>query len=371
MSETDLYQLLLDYVTSEEKRGMTGSYIETTVKSAKSWLAFNNIHIKGKIKIRDSRKTPTLENERTPSIDELRRIFSVATPREKLACVLMAHSGLRIESLGNYKGTDGLRVRDFPEMRVTSDGVTFDKVPTIVTVRSELSKARHKYFSFLSEEGCEYLSQYLTMRIRSGEKLEPETDIIDPKWHSKRFVRTINIGDSIRLALKKANFKARPYVLRSFFDTQMLIAESKGKLAHDYRIFWMGHCGTVENRYTTNRGRLPEHFIEDMRESYKRSQVFIQTIHTEDEDRKLIEFRKQILKMSGIGQDEIDQMDIENMADQDIMDQLKKKMMKVMGENGNRQKVIPLDQVEEFIGRGWEYIGSLSDDRAIMKLPFT
>jgi hypothetical protein len=64
-----------------------------------------------------------------------------ADVRSRVACVLLAHSGLRIETLGNYTGTDGLRLRDFPEIRVDNESVTFDKIPTMVVVRRELSKA--------------------------------------------------------------------------------------------------------------------------------------------------------------------------------------------------------------------------------------
>jgi len=55
------------------------------------------------------------------------------------------------------------------------------------------------------------------------------------------------------------------YVLRSYFDTQLMLAESKGLVLRDYRTFWMGHKGDIENRYTTNKQRLPEEVIEDMR----------------------------------------------------------------------------------------------------------
>ncbi|MDI1495108.1 MAG: hypothetical protein K8823_414 [Cenarchaeum symbiont of Oopsacas minuta] len=40
----------------------------------------------------------------------------------------------------------------------------------------------------------------------------------------------------------RPRFSWRPYVLRAYFDTQ-LIAESKGTIAHDFRVFFMGHQG--------------------------------------------------------------------------------------------------------------------------------
>ena len=370
MTESELYLLLLDFVTEEEKKGRTGSYIETTVKSAKSWLAYNQNFIKGKIKIRGARKAPTLENERVPTLDELRRIFLASTMRDRVSCVIVAHSGLRLETLGNYLGDDGLRIKDLPEMTVKDGEVTFKQIPTLVVVRDELSKARHKYLSFLSEEGCDYLKQYLESRIQNGENLDPESDIITPKSADKKFIRTINIGDGIRKSLRKTNFQGRPYTLRSFFDTQLLLAESKGKMTPSYRAFFMGHVGDIESKYTTHKGKLSKQMIEDMRESYKRSMAFLQTIHTEDEDKNKVEISKYVLRASGVSQEEMDKLDVENMEEVDVMDYLRKKIKDSLTENGNRQKVIPIVSVEEYIQSGWEYISSLPDDRAIMKLPF-
>lgn len=370
MDEKDLSDLVMDFVANEQKRGMTGSYIHSSVKSVKSWLSHNDITLKRKIKIKDAWKATTLANERIPTLNELRRIFLSATPRDRATCVLMAHSGLRPETIGSYRGDDGLRISDFPEMEITNGEVSFSKVPTMVKVRSELSKAGHSYFSFLSEEGCDYLSKYLEDRIRNGEVLDDDTDVISPKWASKKFIRTINIGDGVRKSIRAAGYRWRPYILRCFFDSQMLIAESKGKMTLAYREFMMGHVGSnMEARYTTHKGGLTDEMIEDMRECYRNSQVYIQTIETEDEEKDTIEFRKHILRMSGTTQEEIDQLDVANMDDSDVMEHLRKKLLRTLEENGNSQKVISLSEVEDYILKGWEYVNNLPDDRAIMKLP--
>lgn len=64
-------------------------------------------------------------------------------------------------------------------------------------------------------------------------------------------------------------------VLRSFFDTQLLIAESRGKIAHDFRVFFMGHKGSMEAKYTTNKGILPELLVSEMRDAFSRSEEFL------------------------------------------------------------------------------------------------
>ena len=64
-------------------------------------------------------------------------------------------------------------------------------------------------------------------------------------------------------------------MLRAFFDTELLIAESRGKIAYDFRSFFMGHKGTIEAKYTTNKGILPEALIDEMKEAFKRSEEFL------------------------------------------------------------------------------------------------
>jgi hypothetical protein len=102
-----------------EKEGYAGSYTESVVKSVKSWLQFNHIVLVGRIRIRATRETLTLVEEKVPSQQELGRILNAAGLREKVAIMLVAAGGGRIEILGNYDGVDGLRLRDFPEVIAT------------------------------------------------------------------------------------------------------------------------------------------------------------------------------------------------------------------------------------------------------------
>jgi hypothetical protein len=56
MSPMKLDNLLMDYVSAKEKE-QAGSYIESTVKAVKSWLAHNGVELKRKIKIRGANET--------------------------------------------------------------------------------------------------------------------------------------------------------------------------------------------------------------------------------------------------------------------------------------------------------------------------
>jgi hypothetical protein len=77
----------------------------------------------------------------------------------------MAFTGLRPHTLGDLRGQEGLKLRDLPELTVEGQSVTFTIIPARIVVRPSLSKARHKYFSFLTEQSCEYLKAYLEERL--------------------------------------------------------------------------------------------------------------------------------------------------------------------------------------------------------------
>lgn len=377
LSDLDLYHLLLDQVTAMEKKGDMGSYIESAVKCVKSWLGYNGKEVRRKIKIMGARDAPSLREERVPTKDELRRVLLQSDSKTRTADALVALAGLRLETLGDYKGKDGLIVCDLPEMKIQNGTVTFDKKPTMIIVRGELSKAKHQYFSFLTEEGCEYVKDYLEERMREGEVLNAKSPIITPKLKMKSFIRTINIGDNIRIAMRAAGLPWRPYVLRCYFDTQLMLAESKGLVLRDYRQFWMGHKGDIENRYTTNKQKLPEAVVEDMRGAYARSEEFLQTKETvkASEDRVKEAVRKQLLLVAGLTDQEVGKMDLSSISDEELQGILRRKLLgappsaqKDMQQDNAipRQKVIKVEEAETFLDNGWQFVSKLTEKTVVV-----
>lgn len=366
---TEIEDLLMDYVTSAQKKH-AGSYIYNTTKVAKSWLAHNGIQLKRKIKITGAHETPTLKDERVPTKEELKRIFLSGSKQARTACAIVAHAGLRLGSLGNYTGYDGLRMRDLPELKIKGSEVSFEKIPTMVVVRSALSKARHQYFTFLTEEACSYLKDYLEERLRDGEQLTPDSAIVKPKVAQKPFIRTVNIGDMMRLAIRSAGLPWRPYVLRCYFDTMLMLAESKGLVLRDYRQFWMGHKGDIENRYTTNKQRLPESVVEDMRAAYERSQDFLQTKEKEStsEEKLRDSFRKQLLLVAGLSKEEVDKLDLSSMSDEELQSLVRKKLLGAPTSASSKQKVVTVDEANGYLAKGWEYVAKLSNNKVVIKM---
>jgi len=240
---------------------------------------------------------------------------------------LMAFAGLRPQVMGNADASDGLRISDIGDLAIASEGgrqgVSFARMPAMVTVRAQLSKTRNRYFTFLTVQGCGYVLGYLRKRIAEGEVLGPDTPVIamtggyrtrgnyGPSSHGAHrtgagsaLITTPRITAQIRKAVWRIT-RARPYVLRAYFDTQLLLAESHGKMTHAYRQFFMGHKGDIEARYTTNKGRLTEEMTGDMRRAFSQSEPFLSTSgdgggRQQDRREMLLEIWREQAKMYGI-----------------------------------------------------------------------
>jgi hypothetical protein len=169
----------------------------------------------------------------------------------------------------------------------------------------------------------------------------------------------------------KSDFSWRPYVLRAYCDTGMIIAESKGLISHPYLQFLMGHKGDIEARYSTNKGRLPPSMIEEMRQAYKKCEPLLST-KTESATEEQIKrtFSEQFLLVAGFQKEDVEKMNLDEMSNEELQSLVRQRLSGMMANNGSRQKVIPVKEVKSYIGQGYEYVASLPDSEAIVKVPF-
>ena len=371
-NEKEFRYSFADFVRKMESEGKAGSYIARFKKVILSWLKFNDIRLQLAVNIAGENETPTIVNERVPSKEELARILRKATSRGRVAIAIMAFSGLRPESLGDYEGTDGLRLGDIKNLHI-SDEIQFEKTPAMIVVKNKLSKARHQYFSFIGDEGATYIKEYLEERRKQGEELTYESSILqfDVRGVKKNaFLRTTLVTRDVREAIELAGLKMRPYVLRAYFSTALDIAESKGLISHPWRQFIMGHKGDIEARYSTNK-RLPPDMIEEMRDSYKKSLKYLETRMNEvSEDNARLYLQQQLLSAVGYKQDEIDKMNLADMNTEDFQKLLRDKVAGAMASNGSKQRLVPMNEIEKLLGEGYEFQAVLPNGKAIMKLPF-
>jgi len=362
------------FVRKLENEGKAGSYIVRFKKVISSWVKFNDISLDLRsVRIKEASRNPTVEDERVPTQEELSKIITVSSLRGRVSIALMAFSGLRPETIGNFKGTDGLKLSDLPELRINEGKIEFLKIPTIVRVRSTLSKKRHEYMTFLPEEGCNYVKEYLESRTKEGEKLTYDSPLIAlggpvPGTHERP--RTQLVTRDIRKAMRKLNFNWRPYVLRSYFSMALDIAENKGIISHNWREYWMGHTGDISARYSTNKKLSPE-MIEEMRETYKKCSAYLETGRkalTEEEKEQLNkDIKKWYLSALGFTDDEIVKDNLLELEPEELQQKVREKL-KLNMNNGHPQKIILINELRKYIEEGWEYIRDLGDKEAIVRL---
>ncbi|WP_316507113.1 hypothetical protein [Nitrosopumilus sp.] len=413
-----LENILLDHVSWLESQNYAPNYIDGILKSIRSWLVFNYIEPKRKIIIANAGIPVNIQDEQVPTKEQLQSILNVANPRTRTSISLMAFSGIRPQVMGNADATDGLKLADLDDLVIANEGktVSFSQIPAMVTVRASLSKTKNKYFTFLPAEGCEYVLGYLRKRISAGERLASDSPVISleqgyqsrrkikhksEKQSSTGLITTPRITSDIRKVIWSIT-KVRPYVLRAYFDTQLLLAESHGKMTHAYRQFFMGHKGDIEARYTTNKGRLTDEMISDMRRAYSKSQQFLCTINNENNNSSqskkemLLDMWREQAKLYGIDPVKIkiekqrkrkeDNNDLTNTDDKKISDieqetdAIRQEIMKIISASASTStkeisqqkqydgKIIKNDeQLLHYICQGWEPIKELTQNRVILR----
>jgi len=248
----------------------------------------------------------------------------------------------------------------------------------MIIVRPTLSKTRHKYFTFVISEGCTYLKEYLEERLRSGERMMPESPLIAherPRATTRKFVMTRKITHLIRMAMRRAGVYKRPYVLRAYAETQLIIAESKGKMSHPYLQFMAGHKGDIESRYSTNKGILPEEMVEGMRKSIHACEPFLGTAAQEmDQSMVVKEAKVEALKSiakSLLGIDLLEvkvakEKELERELSRDEEIELFENEMKKMRES-DPQIMVREEELEGYLADGWQFVSVLPSQRILVK----
>jgi hypothetical protein len=226
------------------------------------------------------------------------------------------------------------------------------------------------------------LREYLNERIIAGEKLTTESPLIIPDMNMSRkktensFLETQLISREIKKAITKAGFNWRPYVFRAYFATSLDIAESKGEISHPWRQFLMGHKGDIEATYSTKK-KLSDDVIEQIRQSYKKCEKYFATksksLQEEDTARKLREYTIMMFEatfnitLKKEKREELFLLSIENF--QEELKRIANERKTEILNNGNRQKIIPIEEIEKYITEGWEYVTLLPNGKAIIKVP--
>ena len=379
---------IIDQIRKMERQGKHGSYIGVSLRPILSYLKLYDVVVRlGNINIKDENRNFTVEMERIPTNEELDSILQRANLKQRAIIGLIAFSGVRPGAIGNYTGNDGLKIGDIVDLKIESDGVKFEKLPALLTVRIELSKSHKKYHTFIGTQGAKYLKEYLNLRMQEGEKLTEDSALIKPDTNMSRaeipnkFMESSFVEREVKKAIKKAGFKWRPYVFRHRFGVSLDASEGKGLISHSWRMHIMGHTGDIETTYSTGKP-LPDSLINDMRKAFNKCLTYIETERkgmTEDEME--VKFRSELLIMAGFTEEEIAKNKLLDLNADEITKMARDKLFGIKKVDINaqiqqdreelskthKQKVILIDQVEEYINNGFTVKMALGNDRVIVE----
>ena len=245
----------------QKARALAPKSFAVYVSAVKSWLGHKKIKVDLDIKLSNLNSTPTLIEERIPEKHKVREVLLSLSVRGRVIASLIAFAGLRFESI--Y----GITLGDIIDLDI--ERLEMRRTPCLIHVPAEANKTPIRYFTFLIEEGCEYLLAYLKERRAKGEKLSEKSPVIATL--NRKPLSTIRIRAIIRQSTRRF-LSSRPYVLRSYFDTCLLMA----KIHSHWQGFFMGHRGNIESVYTT-RKHLSETLIENMREAFMPAEEHLST----------------------------------------------------------------------------------------------
>lgn len=304
--------------------------------------------------------------DRAPTMDEIRRMVNAADLRVKCIVLFLCSSGARIGAINQLKW------RDVAE--VESDGVKFARV---TIYRGE----REQYNAFITPEAYENLLEYRRYRENVGEKVTPQSPVFvtasnvdDFKPERIRALATDTVKNLLARLQKQLGLRevlsegknARRFEFkqghgfRKFFKTRMELSGAKPIMTE----MLMGHTVGVSNSYMKPTQ-------EEMIGEYVKAIDNLTIIGKREErtDRKT-EFKREILlKVGGYSKEEVDKLDLAGMQDEEIQKMVRERLLGAMANNGNHQRVIPVGEVESYISNGWEYVATLSKEKAILRLP--
>ncbi len=342
---------------NEMLKRLAGGTVANYVSAIKSRMQYDGIPFTRSIKIPHRTYHPTVENEIVPTKDQMITFLRNAKPATQVIISLIAFLGFRFKVIAD------IRIKDLPEMRITDGEVIFEKIPTRVKVRKELSKNGKEYQTFLIETGCVILKNLLEIRMKKGEQLNSESLLVPTECENTTVrQRSKAVARRLNTVFNKVKYDSRPYSLKNFFATALM----NSGLEQNWQTFFMGHAGPVQNVYSVQR-QQPSEQIEKMRKIFK-EKIGSHLIPQENHSQVAVHGAfKKFAKEMGI-----------EIKDETSTDETIEEIAKIYGEakvdlsrrekqQKTKQKRISEKELDEYLEKGWELHNVLPSGSLVVK----
>ena len=249
-SVTQLKTMILNYIihlkkvakrsAGKPKRGelSVNSIKHYLITGVKSFLEFNEIALPW-TKIAKFLPDDVTNSYRSYTKEEIKKLLSVADPRDRCIILLMSSSGIRVGAI------QSLKVKSIKRL---------DGDVGIVTVYPESKDS--VYATLVTPEFLASLDEYLKYRKSQGEKITGESWLIRDKFatFSKKTNKPTppsnkSINKQMRFLVRKAGLpleELQPdHSLRKFFNTALMNSD----VAFTFKELLMGHSVKLDNVY--------------------------------------------------------------------------------------------------------------------------
>lgn len=233
--------LLVRYIESMTSRKVSGAYILTNLSSLKCLLEENDVTTINWRKIkRAAPRGARFGKDRAPTLEEIRKVLSFCSPRERMIVLMMASGGFRVGAWAYF------HVGDFSLVKESPHG----DIGRVVIYRGQ----PEEYVTFVTPEAVAAIQEYLALRERGGEKLGPDSLLVRDLWDmttgaqrpssvSSEAIQSILFRLMSKAGLHNKGFK-QAHGFRKFFKTR---AEKGTKSI--YVEILMGHSLGVSDSY--------------------------------------------------------------------------------------------------------------------------
>ncbi len=377
-----LRDLLVRDAAKLKGEGRLDSYVSKFFEGLKSYFRFHRVTFDGFPSLSPI-EGASLANERVPSPEELGRVLEHLSLRGRVIALFMAHAGVRPGVLGSYQGEAGLTLADLPDLKLEKRGASFSETPFVVRVPASLSKTRVTYLTFGSSQLGRTLLEYLSERRKGGETLGPSSPVIAPNptrgialrsqkeaQYSKGFLSTKAVVEEIREALHATvpdGVRWRPYVLRAYCSTRLLMAEGAGRIARDLREAILGHDTGVAGRYTVGK-RWGDDLLKEGRASYKRAESYLLTSGTSSTSTEEIQREAAVLLLRAHDPTKSEE-EVRRMVEGKSGEELVGLLRAGPPQEKCQERAVPEADVPSLLERGWGYVAPLSGGMAIVRTP--
>jgi integrase len=212
--------------------------IKFYLNGVKSFLEFNEIPLPWK-KIAKFYPDDVTNSYRSYTKEEIKKLLSVADPRDRCIILLMASSGIRVGAI------ETLKIKSVKRL---------DNEIGIVTVYPESKDS--VYTALVTPEFLASLDEYLKYRKSQGEKITTESWLIRDKFamFSGKTNRPIplsskSINKQMRFLIRRAGLQfgeSQPdHSFRKFFNTALMNSD----VAYTFKELLMGHSVNLDNVY--------------------------------------------------------------------------------------------------------------------------